>query len=611
MKRQKSKKYKFGVSETIARYKSKNSNQLFQKKPIAEVVTKLPEYMREFSSLDSRMTKNKPIQAEDVSVPKSANRTYQPKVAPSSRLSNRLRKKISQREQDTIDGDEIVRPPPDITTNQPSTSTPKPTEALPQPTITKPSEEPEKKTEAPQPITNNKRKPIGYAKRAAMGVSRGVAATTRYAGDVISRTALESVPFFGGAIASVVSPVTNSIANVFDKIGGVKKTQQSGEPTTAKNFYRKFDGFTKSVIISLANIDKNTARAVSKNVAFGKPIYGAGRVVGKGVVGASRMIYRGTKGVLDAFKANPIPQSPFDTGQAQGNPQQPTPLVGDESSSFIKSTLAGGVGLGIGSALSSAKAGIVGAVEAGAGLVVGGAKTIGQGVVGVGKEVISRTGAAASKLGEIGKKGASSLLSKTKELKILGPILKTAMKTPVGKAVMSGLMLAASVGMMKSDMTDSFRDSMKEDAGIVGVGADILPNVDKQVEQIKKDNEKLKDAPWYTRIFGVGKDEYLASLDKQGEMVRADTKVSLSNFGSSALDLPKPFSMSEELSNIGVKNQESFRKTNNDAMSSIFAPITNNNNSVTNTTNPVSIRVDARNPESTFSRFIAEKYKSS
>jgi len=53
-----------------------------------------------------------------------------------------------------------------------------------------------------------------------------------------------------------------------------------------------------------------------------------------------------------------------------------------------------------------------------------------------------------------------------------------------------------------------------------GMAATILnANQDKQSEEIKKEQvaekDKLKDAPWYTRIYGIGKEDYLKTLPAQ------------------------------------------------------------------------------------------------
>ena len=127
-------------------------------------------------------------------------------------------------------------------------------------------------------------------------------------------------------------------------------------------------------------------------------------------------------------------------------------------------------------------------------------------------------------------------------------------------------------------------------SGDTAMAANILEaNGDKTPEQIKaeqaKEQNALKDAPWYTRMYGIGKDKYLKNQPTV-EAKNIDPVVELASKKNAEIK-------SETESKSNGANTVVSAPTNN---------IINNSNSNAPTRSPI------RNQDSTASKYIESRY---
>lgn len=87
---------------------------------------------------------------------------------------------------------------------------------------------------------------------------------------------------------------------------------------------------------------------------------------------------------------------------------------------------------------------------------------------------------------------------------------------------------AAATEMTKGEMGKQMYEMTADNplagamAGDYALGAAIMHGPQKSEEDMAKEREALKDAPWYTRLYGIGKDEYLS---KKGTGIEALQKM--------------------------------------------------------------------------------------
>ena len=213
--------------------------------------------------------------------------------------------------------------------------------------------------------------------------------------------------------------------------------------------------------------------------------------------------------------------------------------------------------------------------------------------------------------------GGSSMLSKAGDfLKKGAPAAATAAET-AGTAAAGGTALTAATigtvavggaaatglatGLLASDNQKAHREaySAKNDpngmlgamSGDTGMAANILEaNGDKTPEQIQaeqaKEKDSLKDAPWYTRMYGIGKDKYLKNQPSV-ESKNMDPVVELAS-----------------KKNAEIKSETESKSNGGTAV--VNAP-TNNIINTTNSNAPS--RSPIRNQDSTASKYIESRYK--
>jgi len=214
--------------------------------------------------------------------------------------------------------------------------------------------------------------------------------------------------------------------------------------------------------------------------------------------------------------------------------------------------------------------------------------------------------------------GGSSILSKAGNLLKKGaPLATTAAEVGGTAAAGSALTTAATIGtvavggaaatglatgLLASDNQKAHREAYSAEndpngmlgamSGDTGMAANILEAGNRTPEQIKSDDVKaakekdaLKDAPWYTRIYGINKDKYLKNQPTV-ETKNMDPVIELAS-----------------KKNAEIKSET--ENKSNGANTVVSAPtnnIINNSNSNTPTRSPI------RNQDSTASKYIESRY---
>jgi hypothetical protein len=211
--------------------------------------------------------------------------------------------------------------------------------------------------------------------------------------------------------------------------------------------------------------------------------------------------------------------------------------------------------------------------------------------------------------------GGSSILSKAGNLLKKGAPLAAEAAVPELAAATGALGTAATIGtvavggaaatglatgLLASDNQKAHREaySAKNDpngmlgamSGDTAMAANILEaNGDKTPEQIKaeqaKEQNSLKDAPWYTRIYGINKDKYLKNQPTV-ESKNMDPVVELAS-----------------KKNAEIKSET--ENTSNGANTVVSAPT---NNIINNSNSNAPSRSPIRNQDSTAAKYIESRY---
>jgi len=215
--------------------------------------------------------------------------------------------------------------------------------------------------------------------------------------------------------------------------------------------------------------------------------------------------------------------------------------------------------------------------------------------------------------------GGSSILSKAGNLLKKGaPLATTAAELGGTTAATGALGTAATIGtvavggaaatglatgLLASDNQKAHREAYSAEndkygmlgamSGDTGMAANILEAGNRTPEQIKSDDIKaakekdaLKDAPWYTRIYGINKDKYLKNQPTV-ESKNMDPVVELAS-----------------KKNAEIKSET--ENTSNGANTVVSAPT---NNIINNSNSNAPSRSPIRNQDSTAAKYIESRYR--